>query len=188
MLLTAALLIACGDTTDGAGSGGAGGAGGSGGSGGAGGSGGSGQGGEGGAGGSGGGAGPAMPVAGESNVVKSCAPNDGPAYTFTIGLTAATCGAMPAGPVLRLTIYTKLDMPAGNTWDMAQNSPDGFALYYPGDDPSNLVFGQEGTLTVDTWDATKAATGSYDVVLVDGTHLVGDFNATACLAESPMCG
>ena len=186
-LLTAALLIGCGDSETGGSTSTASSAGGSG-QGGEGGEGGAGGGDGGGGAGGGGGVGPAMPVEGESNVVRSCAPNDGPAYTFAIGLSASTCGAMPAGPVLRISIYTKLDMPAGNMWDVAQNSPDGFAVYYPGDDPSNLVFGKKGMLTVKTWDQTKAATGSYDVELVDGTHLVGLFNATACLVEAPMCG
>src|SRR5687768_6175635 len=101
-LLTAALLVACGDS-DGSGTGASGGAGrqggqGQGGAGGEGGSGGAG----GGQGGSGGGS-PAKPVEGESKVVRSCAPDDGPAFTFTIGLAASTCDAMPLVPVLRVS-------------------------------------------------------------------------------------
>lgn len=194
--LTAALLGACGDPD---GSGSAGNTGGSGGQGG-GGQGGDGQGGAaggaGGAGGSGGGGGqggaggssPAKPVEGESKVVRSCAPNDGPAFTFTIGIAASTCDAMPLVPVLRISIFTNIDSPAGKTWDVAQSSPDGFGVFYPSADPSDLVFTKEGTLKIDTWDATKAATGSYDLVLQDGTHLAGSFNAVACLVEQPMCG
>lgn len=182
------LVVACGDS-DGGGSGTPGGSGGS--AGGSGGQGGEGMGGAGGgaggAGGAGGGA-AAMPVEGESNVVRSCAPNDGPAYTVVIGLSAPTCGAMPAGEVLRVSIWTKLDMLAGNTWDVAQNSQDGFAAYYPGVDPSDLVFSSQGTLEIKTWDEMTSITGSYDIVLKDGTHLAGDFDATPCLVEMPMCG
>jgi hypothetical protein len=129
-----------------------------------------------------------MPVPGESNVVRDCAPNDGPAYTVTVGLAAGTCNAMPAGPVLRIRMWTKLDMPAGNTWDLAENSPDGFAVYSPGGDPSNLIYSSKGTLAIKTWDEMTKVTGSYDIELTDGTHLVGDFNAAACLNDMPMCG
>lgn len=135
-----------------------------------------------------GGIGPAMPVQGESNVERSCAPNDAPAYVVVIGLAAAACGSPPAGPVLRVSLYTNIDMPAGSTWDLTENSPDGFALYQPGGDPSNLVFGSKGTLSIDTWDEMTTVTGSYDIELTDGTHLVGEFNATACLENMPMCG
>lgn len=182
MILAAALLVARGDS-DGGGNGTSSGSSSSAGGAGQGGAGG----GEGGAGG-GGGSAAAMPVEGESNVVRSCAPNDGPGYTVVIGLSATTCGAAPAGEVLRISIWSKLDMLAGSTWDVAQNSPDGFAAYYPGGDPSNLVFSNKGTLVIKTWDEAASITGSYDVELTDGTHIAGDFDATPCLVEMPMCG
>jgi hypothetical protein len=150
------------------------------------GSGGGGSGGTGGQGGAGGSA--AVPVEGESRTIKSCAPDDGTAFTIEIGLPQATCDAAQAGPLLRISFYTHVDAPAGNTFVISQEiTGDGQAIFNPGGDPSNLIFAKNGTLTVDTWD-TASATGGYDIIFTDGTHLAGTFNAVGCLTNSPMCG
>jgi hypothetical protein len=188
-LIAMALLIACGDagsessasqaassTTGGDGGGGAGS-----GEGGAGGAGGSAQ-GSGGAGGS-----AAMPVPGESRAVRDCAPDDGPARTITIGLAARTCDAQPAGSVFRMTFYTHVDSPAGNTWNLASNGGEAQGIYQPDGDPSNIIVVKTGSLSITTWDMMNAK-GSYDVVLNDGTHLAGSFDAIACLTDQPLCG
>jgi hypothetical protein len=199
-LIAIALLVACGDTDSSSGAGqiasgatgGDGGGGAGSGEGGAGGTGGSAQ-GSGGAGGSAqgsggaGGGSAAMPVPGQSSAIRDCAPNDGPAITITIGLAARTCDAMPAGSVFRMTFYTHVDSPAGNTWNLAANGGEAQGIYQPAGDPSNLVVVKTGSLSITTWNMVDAK-GSYDVILNDGTHLAGSFDAIACLTNQPMCG
>lgn len=148
--------------------------------------------GEGGAGGAGGGQGgsggsAAMPVDGESRTIRSCAPDDGPALSVEIGLASKTCGSPAGGPLLRIIFYTHIDNPAGNVFDLAPSAGEAQAIYNPGGDPSNIIGSASGALSVDTWDMA-AAKGSYDVVMNDGTHLAGTFDAIACLMDQPMCG
>lgn len=198
-LIAIALLVACGDTDSSSGAGqtassttgGDGGGGAGSGEGGAGGAGGGAQ-GSGGAGGSaqgsgGAGGSAAMPVPGQSSATRDCAPNDGPAITITIGLAARTCDAKPAGSVFRMTFYTHVDSPAGNTWNLDPNGGEAQGIYQPAGDPSNLVVVKTGSLSITTWDMVDAK-GSYDVTLNDGTHLAGSFDAIACLTNQPMCG
>lgn len=142
----------------------------------------------GGAGGAGGGGGAPVAVSGESSVVNDCAPNDGPARTLKIGLSARTCSATPSKSLLRMSFYTHIDSPAGNTWTFGGGSADAQGVYQPDiGDPSNIVAVLIGTLQITTWDG-QSATGSYDVELVDGQHLVGLFDAIACLQEPALCG
>ncbi len=61
-------------------------------------------------------------------------------------------------------------------------------IYQPDSaDPSNLVVVTSGALKVATWDMV-GATGTYDVILLDGTHLAGSFDALACLQTPGLCG
>lgn len=166
------VIAACGGTTEGGGSGGSGGMG----------SGGNGSGGGGQGGNSGG-----MPVAGEAAASPSCAPNDGPAFTIEIGLTERSCASPTGGTVLRLSFWTNTSMPAGHTWDLSPNAGEGQGTYTPASDPANFVAVETGTLAIDTWGA-DSATGSYDVILKDGTHLSGSFDAIPCLMNPAMCG
>jgi len=150
---------------------------------------GSGGGGTGGAGSGGGGTGGSavMPVAGEASATPSCAPDDGPAYTIDLGLPERSCVSKPAGPFLRLTFYTHVASPAGNTWDMAIPAGEAQGIYQPDGDPSNIIVVKSGALSVTAWD-TASAKGSYDVILNDGTHLAGSFDAIVCPGDPPLCG
>lgn len=78
-------------------------------------------------------------------------------------------------------------MPAGHTWNLSPNVGEGQGNYTPAADPASFVTVQTGTLSVDTWGA-DSATGSYDVILMDGTHLSGSFDAIPCLMNPAMCG
>lgn len=192
-LIAMALLVACSDTdtdssasqgassTTASGSGTSGGEGGAGGASGAGGAGGGAQ-GSGGAGGS-----AAMPVPGESKAARDCAPNDGPAITLTMGLAARSCDAQSAGSTFRITFYTHVDNPAGNTWTFGSNVAEAHGAYQPDGDPSNILYIKSGSLSISTWDMMNVK-GSYDVTLNEGTHLAGSFDATACLEGQPLCG
>lgn len=166
------VLAACGGTTEGGGTAST--------SGGMGGAGGAGQGG-------GGGHSSGMPVDGAAAVSPSCAPDDGAAFTIEIGLTDRSCAAAPSGSVLRLSFWTNTSMPAGHTWNLAPNVGEGQGTYTPIADPTSFVSMDSGTLVVDTWAADSAA-GSYDVMLKDGTHLSGTFDAIPCLMTPAMCG
>lgn len=181
--LAAAALVACGGSeTGGSGtststssSSGAGGSG-------------SGSGGAGGAatGGGGSGGGGITEVAGEATTVNDCAPDDGKAFTINIGLPEKTCFATPSGPLLRLSFYSHVDSPAGNSWTFGGGEAQG--IYQPDSkDPSNIVSVSIGSLLINSWDMFGAS-GTYDVVLINGTHLVGTFVALGCLQEPALCG
>jgi len=134
----------------------------------------------------GGGGGTAVP--GEARVESDCAPDDGAAYSFHIGLAAASCDASPEGALLRITVWTGLDHMAGGAWNLAPSVGVAGTWYSPSGSSSDLVNGASGILRVTTWDETAGATGTYDVVLEDGTHLSGSFDAVACLGDGPLCG
>lgn len=135
-----------------------------------------------------GGSGTVMNVPGTAAAINDCAPNDGKAYTIKIGLPEKTCASMPSGAFLRLSFYTHVDAPAGNSWDFAASPQEAQGIYQPDSgDPSNIVVVSKGNLWINAWDLTGVK-GLFDVTLIDGTHLVGNIDAIACLQEPAQCG
>lgn len=134
-----------------------------------------------------GGASAGTPVEGQAVLTPSCAPNDGKAFTIEIGLAERSCTASPMASLLRLSFWTHVDMPAGNTWNLSPNIGEGQGNYTPASDPANFIGVDSGTLKMDVWTADSAS-GNYDVILMDGTHLSGSFDAIPCLMNPAMCG
>lgn len=117
-----------------------------------------------------------------SSVSESCAPDDGPAAEFTIGLIERACGAgFPAeAPMLRISLFQSLPLAAGE-----YNLDGGFGqVFY--DDGNGLVSGNSGKLTITSVTA-DGYLGTYDVTLMDNTNLVGDLDAIYCPID-PLCG
>lgn len=117
-----------------------------------------------------------------ANVSESCAPDDGPAADFTIGLLERTCGAgLPAdAPTLRITLFQSLPLGAGE-----YNLDGGFgSVYY--EDANGVVSGNTGKLTI-TEVTADGYVGTYDVTLMNSTQLAGDFDAIYCPTDV-LCG
>lgn len=125
------------------------------------------------------------PVDGDATVTPDCAPDDGSAYSFDIGLDDGACDAVPTGSWLRVVLWANLDPMAGSSWDLDPASGLAQVQLFVGDG-STWLTQTGGTFTVDTW-TSDGATGSFDVFLEDGTHLTDEFDALYCDA-APMCG
>jgi hypothetical protein len=127
-------------------------------------------------------------------VELGCAPNDGPAWEFTIALGSACDMAAPdpSAPFVVISAYDFefLNNPVGMTiewtdWERASGShaPDG----------SNgmLVPSIGGALHIDSWDnpgeVGSTITGWYTMSFEAGEDIGAAFVATFCGGE-PMCG
>lgn len=120
--------------------------------------------------------GPTPDFSPDAAVYNDCAPNDGPAFRVEIGLTSATCDApWPTEQKLRIVVYVE---PPG--------APGEFPLVFPnpadafldeGDDTPQ--FATEGKVIIESWQDDEV-TGSYDLILDGGAHLVGSFAGPYC--------
>lgn len=115
-----------------------------------------------------------------ATVDDGCAPDDGAALEFRIGVDAATCGSPWSGDQLRILLYQG-DPLAPGVYPLDNGS--GGATF---DDGQGLVFGSSGTLTIDAW-AEDAVAGSYEVTLEDNSVHSGSFVGPHCMTM-PMCG
>ena len=79
------------------------------------------------------------PVDGASTVTEDCAPDDGPAWSFDIGVEDDTCTAAHAQPFLRVTVWEHTSTMAGQTWSLSPDMGQGQVLYFA--DPSLGLFG-----------------------------------------------
>ena len=108
---------------------------------------------------------------------EACAPDDGPATEFRIGLALRACDSdFPEdAPIFRLMVFQGPPLAAG---DYATSA------YY--DTGNGMPLGGDGTLTVTNVTA-DGLQGTYDVTLTDNTHLTGDFDALYCPMDV-VCG
>lgn len=118
-------------------------------------------------------------------VADDCAPDDGPAMAFSFGLANDTCGdpAPPESAVVRIRIDYFDDTVV--THEFGITSGLGWGTYDAGD--GVLVDALFGHLNIDAWDA-GGVTGSYDIVLEDGSYYAATFEGAAYCPEDPMCG
>ena len=115
-----------------------------------------------------------------ATVDDSCAPNDGAALEFRVGLDEASCGAPWSGDQLRLLVYLGAPLTPGV---YPLDGGAGAAVFDGGD---GLVFGTVGSLTIESW-SDDAVVGSYEVTLEDRSMHSGSFVGPHCLTM-PMCG
>lgn len=113
-------------------------------------------------------------------VDDSCAPNDGAALEFRIGLDAAECGAAWTGGNLRVTLYQGGPLAPGV---YPLDGGFGGASF---EENQDLVFGGSGSLTIDEW-TEEAVSGSYSLTFDDQSVRAGSFVGPHCLTM-PMCG
>ena len=119
---------------------------------------------------------------GPATVSNDCAPDDGSAVTFDIGVETASCSESSAGlPHARITIYQAVPLAAG-TYAFGDSGTGG--AWFSDDGTAEMAV-TEGTLTVDTWGST--VTGSYELTVQGGETYAGTFDGVECTVKI-VCG
>lgn len=135
---------------------------------------------------------PPAPPAGSAIVQRSCAPNDGLAYTVILGLASEACEGEAGGAYLVVDLYGDgVGDPAGHTWDLTDPTVASAHQVPEPSSPTAWLGLTAGTLTIDTFDDAGRVTGDIDVILDGGEAIAGPFDANgACITEldPPMCG
>lgn len=115
---------------------------------------------------------------------ESCAPDDGPAVEFSIGIALRECAAdFPEdAPILRVLLYRGVnELPVGA---YPLDGGNGFASLDTGDGTPET--GDVGTVTITSVTA-DGVVGTYDLTLSEGTELSGSFDAIYC-PQDVLCG
>lgn len=111
-----------------------------------------------------------------------CAPDDGAAVEFSIGIAERACAADfgADAAMLRITLFQGATLPPGV---YALDGGKGSVSY---DNGMGVVGGNSGTLTI-VEAVADGVVGSYDVTLSDTTQLSGEFLAIYC-PQDVICG
>lgn len=114
---------------------------------------------------------------------EACAPDDGPAVEFKIGLDVRACtGVFPEdAPIFRIVLFQGVDLPVGE-----HKLDGGFGFAYLDKGDGMPLSGMTGALTVSAKTA-DGLVGTYDVTLEDSTQLSGSFDALYC-PQDVLCG
>lgn len=120
-----------------------------------------------------------------SSYGEACAPDDGLATEFKIGLEQRECNAdFPAdAPIFRIVLFTQ---GPGELAPGEYKLDGGFGFAYLDQGDGSPLTGDVGTLTVVAVTA-DGLVGTYDVTLQDSTNLVGEFDALYCPVDV-LCG
>lgn len=119
---------------------------------------------------------------GEQHVAKvnnECAPDDGAALEFQIGVDMPGCDGSFVGD-LRIRVYQGAPLTPG---DYPIDLANGIAVF---DDGTGEKLSESGTLTIDGWRGSEVS-GSYQVVFQDQSVAAGLFVAEHCMTM-PLCG
>lgn len=114
---------------------------------------------------------------------QACAPDDGPATEFRIGLALRECSAdFPQGaPILRIVLFQGVPLAPG-----VYNLDGGNGSAYFDDGDGMPMTGDIGVVTITDMTA-DGLVGSYDVTLTDNTQLSGSLDALYCPVDV-ACG
>lgn len=112
-----------------------------------------------------------------------CAPDDGAAVDFDIGIALRECTAdfPDDAPIFRITLFQGVAVPVGE-----HKLDGGLGMAYLDDGDGTPVTGSTGTLTI-LAEVADGLVGTYDVTLSDDTHLAGSFDAVYC-PQDVICG
>jgi hypothetical protein len=118
-----------------------------------------------------------------SKMEPACAPDDGPATEFKIGLAERLCSSdFPEdAPIFRVVVFTGPPPLAPGEYKL--DNGNGFATF---DDGNGVINGFLGTLTI-TDPSADGVKGTYDITLDDASNLAGEFDAIFCDADI-LCG
>lgn len=123
-------------------------------------------------------------VEGEPSKMKpACAPDDGPATEFEIGLAERLCSSdFPEdAPIFRVVVFTGPPPLAPGEYKL--DNGNGFATF---DEGNGVINGFLGTITI-TEQSADGVKGTYDITLDDASNLAGDLDAVFCDADV-LCG
>jgi hypothetical protein len=120
---------------------------------------------------------------GEPTYGQACAPDDGAAVEFKIGLALRECSAdFPQGAaILRIVLFQGVPLAPG-VYNL--DGGEGSAYYDDGD--GMPMTGDIGVVTITDMTA-DGLVGSYDVTLTDNTQLAGSLDALYCPVDV-ACG
>ena len=127
---------------------------------------------------------------GPATLTPDCAPDDGPALTLRAGLDEASCGedfVAPDGPWVRIALWTDLPEADGDRVEITADNGKGGIWWYPDGGTTDWHALTDGSVTFDSYTPDGPASGTYTVVLEDGSSLSGTFDASFC-DEEPLCG
>jgi hypothetical protein len=114
---------------------------------------------------------------------QACAPDDGPAVEFRVGLALRECSAdFPQGAaILRIVLFQGVPLAPG-----VYNLDGGNGSVYFDDGDGMPMTGDIGVVTITDMTA-DGLVGSYDVTLTDNTQLAGSLDALYCPVDV-ACG
>lgn len=128
---------------------------------------------------------PAQQIGGD--VLPACAPNDAPAYQFSFGTPAPVCPSSASGDSsVLIEIWDPLPSGPG-TYSFGDGSiaSGGGAFVCTG--PGACGAASQGTLVL-TELTTTSASGSYALVMPDGTTVAASFSSVPVCSQLRMCG
>ena len=125
------------------------------------------------------------------SATASCAPFDGPAWTFVTSSGGPVCGGIPVSASLTIELWAYLETATpGTTYAIDTDfAHDGTATYCPagGGGPPCLTL--RGTMTVDAFVAGSSATFSYALTAADGTSYSGaNVPVDVWCSSTRLCG
>jgi hypothetical protein len=122
---------------------------------------------------------------GSERVVKTCAPDDGPAVRFELGIALDTCEADFAvgSAVLTIDVYGDLTWMTAGTFTLAAGNG---SVAYGADKDAAKELATEGTLEITSWTGAGAS-GTYDFTFPSG-HLTGEFEDARSCDAGEVCG
>ncbi|MFO0683034.1 MAG: Kazal-type serine protease inhibitor domain-containing protein [Sandaracinus sp.] len=125
------------------------------------------------------------------SATASCAPFDGPAWTFTVAQNGPVCGGVPVAASLTIELWAYLEAATpGTTYTIETDfAHDGTASYCPtggGGPPCSTL---RGTVTVDAFTAGSSAILSYELTASDGTvYTRSNAAVSAWCSTTRLCG
>jgi hypothetical protein len=126
-------------------------------------------------------------------IARDCGPADGPALRLLMSeaLDPSSCSHDPLRPSTQFYVHdlggATLPPAAGATITSTVAASNGTATVCPGGRPPCRL-SEDWTLTFVTYDDAAGATGQYVIRFDDGTMAMGNFAATRCESDPPICG
>lgn len=118
-----------------------------------------------------------------SKYSQACAPDDGAAVEFRVGIAQRSCDADfgEDAPIFTITLYQGVGLAVGE-----HKLDGGLGIAQLDDGDGTPLIGQVGTVTV-LAEVADGLVGTYDITMSDSTELAGSFDAIYCPMDV-LCG
>ena len=117
-------------------------------------------------------------------LVRGCAPSDGPAIRLTVARSGTACQAS-VRDTLTFSLWKNLPPAPGKTWELVSGA-EGNAIRCP--KPGACKPATRASISFDSFEDGKKATGHWSASFADGTTEEGDFDAGFCTDTPRPCG